>query len=151
MTGGPPIEVSPETVTCPGHGEHLRAEWPKGFAKFAMTLVQAALGSDAFIRAVDPGWTGERGTANFDAAKANAVLARRPCCYFVDRATVRRALHESGLGRIGLCRVCGRTGLGGPYSVDVIGRRVEHPHVCFECALDTGERIHLAHPDGGAW
>lgn len=142
----PPIEVAPTTVACPGHGEHLRANWPSGFAVFSLTILHALLANEDFMR--ECGWREGRSA---DVAKINGVLAKRPACYFVGRAEIRKALMECGIGRIGLCLVCGRSGLGGRYSVLELGAKVEREHVCFECALDTGERIHAAHPAGGVW
>lgn len=145
-----PIEVSPQTVACPGHGEHLRAQWPKGFVIVAMKLFEATLASEDFMRAVDPGWDGSR-PADFQVEAANMVLSRWPFCYWVDRPTIRGALMESGIGTIGVCVLCGRKGIGGPYSMHHAGRVQEAPHVCFECGLDIGERIHREKPDGGVW
>lgn len=143
----PAIDVRPSTVACPAHGEHLRANWPSGFAVFSMTIVQALFEtSDAFLRELGwrPGHLGDLG-------KVNTVLARRPACYFVGRELLRQALMDSGIGRLGLCLLCGRSGMGGPYTVNNMGHHQELDHVCFECALDAGDRLHAAHPNGGVW
>jgi hypothetical protein len=143
------ILIKPQTVCCPAHGEHLRAAWPAGFATVSMTLFQAALEADELKRLIDPGWDGE-GKVNMDEARLNAVLAERPLCYFVGRETILKALRASGIGKYGRCDVCGVPRLGGPYSVTQPTGREEWT-LCFECALDGGERLHAEHPDGGVW
>lgn len=143
------ILIKPQTVCCPAHGEHLRAKFPTGFAGLVMTLLPAALASDELVRAIDPeGVEGER--AKMDEAKLNEVLAKRPLCYFVDRETLYKALVASGVGEHVRCDVCGIPRLGGPYSVTQPTGREEWT-LCFECALDGGERLHAEHPDGGVW
>lgn len=146
MNESDPILIEPKRVSCPGHGEHLRASWPNGFAAFMMTIVEAMFASEEFMR--ECGW-GPGKTA--DVGRINEILAQRPACYFVGRDILRKALMESGIGTIGLCLLCGLSGVGGPYSVDQVGQTVELNHVCFECALNAGERIHRAHPNGGVW
>lgn len=144
------ILVKPETVCCPAHGEHLRAHFPAGFVIVAMTLIQDTLTSDDFIRAVDPTWDGQDGTAQMDIGRVNEILATKPMCYWVPRDAIRKALMDSEIGQIGRCDTCHRSGLGGPYDVSLpVGTQTLW--LCFECALDAGEKLHRAHPDGQVW
>lgn len=151
MTHPPAIQIKPSTVACPAHGEHLRANWPSGFAMFSMTILKAAFTDGAndfaFLRAA--GWRDDGPTPSVDAM--NAVLARRPLCYFVPREIVQKALLEMGTLSIGLCQNCGRSNIGGPYTIDNMGREHVFEHFCVNCALDAGDRLHRAHPKGGVW
>lgn len=150
MTDTPQIELSPVTVCCPAHGEHLRAQWPSGFLIVSVTLAKAALVSEPLAEAVGalPGGCVD-GKPHVE--RINEVLARRPLCYFVTRDVIRGAFMEAGIMRVGLCLLCGRSGLGGPYSVNSIAGVQDIKHACLECALDTGERMHRAKPNGGVW
>lgn len=150
MTDTPQIAIRPETVACPAHGEHLRANWPSGFAAFSMTIVSAALTDGANDHALLKACGWKEGQSA-DVGAINRILAKRPLCYFVPRAVIQKALLEMGTLLIGLCRLCGKSNIGGPYMVDQIGRHVELEHVCVTCALDAGDRLHRAHPNGGVW
>lgn len=148
----PIIEVTPRRLMCPGHGEHLAEQWPKGFAFVSMTILEAALSSDDLHEVIRRmGGVNDKGLANPE--YINLITQRRPFCYFVTRDVIRNALGGADIGRIGLCQICGRSGIGGPYRVaDLVGNGFQKlPHVCFECALDTGERMHTAYPTGHDW
>lgn len=140
---------------CPGHGEHFSENWPKGFLHAGMTILQAALVDERLENAVRTmgGVSKSDGKLNVD--YINLVTEKRPFCYFVDREIIREALMGSGIGTIGICRICGLSGMGGPYRVaDLMGGGFQKmPHFCFECALNTGERMHQSYPMGGgaAW
>lgn len=149
MPEGPPVEISPRRVACPGHGEHLRAQWPAGFAVFSLTIFKAAVEGEALQRAGREVAFLPAG-ASIPPPTINLVTERRPLCYFVERAVIADALREMGTLSIGLCDVCGRSGFSGPYSIDMMGRVVDS-RVCVDCACDAGERIHRAHPTGGVW
>lgn len=146
MSDEPQILIKPSAVACPGHGEHLRAQWPSGFLMYSMTIINQMFKNEELIREC-----GGNADNKADVNKINEVLAVRPACYFVDRDTIRQALMESAIGAIGICQICSRSSIGGPYTLNDMGIHKELPHVCFECALDTGERIHQAHPKGGVW
>lgn len=149
---GPPVDIRPQTVACPAHGEHLRANWPSGFAAFSMTIIHAALaeGANDFALVRAAGW--EREGDPFPPTEAiNAVLAKRPLCYFVPREVIQTALLEMGTLRIGLCHGCGQSNIGGIYTINVMGRTTEMPHYCVTCALNAGEALHRARPNGGVW
>lgn len=150
MTDKPHIEIRPQTVCCPAHGEHLRANWPEGFAVVSLTLLRAALENDELVRTTDPEWDGEDGHGRMDENRINEVLADRPLCYWVDRATIRRAFMESGVGRLGKCRACRRRDLGGAYSIST-PTGIDESWLCFSCMLDAGDRLHGAHPNGRVW
>lgn len=141
----PSLLIKPETVACPAHGEHLRANWPRGFAAFSMTIVQAAMEGRALHAAAGA----VSGSASVD--EMNRVLSRRPLCYFVDRQTIQTALLAMGTLGGGLCQLCGRSNIGGAYTVDMVGSITELPHVCVNCALDLGDKMHRTHPRGGVW
>jgi hypothetical protein len=145
-----PIEITPKTVFCPGHGELLRKHWPSGFLRVAMYILQSENGifvSDDFVKACG-------GDTDFtaDVSKINAVLAVRPMCYFLSRDTIRQAYMESAdIFTVGVCVICKRSGIGGPYQITQPTGIEELDHVCLECALDVGERIHRAKPKGNPW
>lgn len=149
------LDVQIRTVTCPGHGEHLRAGWPTGFVPFSLAIVKATLAAPAFLEAYRESgpWFGSPPAAgepmDFDVTVANAILATRPCCYFLTREDLRAAYDAAGIAKIGTCCGCGRSGLGAPYTARHGHRSVAHPHVCFECALDVGEELHRRYPAGG--
>lgn len=146
---GPYVEITPQRVFCPGHGEHFRAEFPKGFPITAIKMFQAATAGEgpSSLWAIVKQVTGEE-KPGVDGI--NVVTETRPLCYFVDRDTLGRLLRDSEIGRLGRCAVCSRSGLGGPYQVSV-PQGIQQTWLCFECALDSGERIHRAHPDGHVW
>jgi hypothetical protein len=141
------ILVDSRRLFCASHGEHLRAQWPKGAAIVMPRLVRAVLESDALIRAVDPAWNGTDGTAEFSPEKVNEITSRRPFCYFVDRNTIRQVLIAAGVLKKVRCEVCKKRRLGGPYQITYLSGYKTHT-VCLECALDAGEREHEARPDG---
>jgi hypothetical protein len=148
---GEPVLIDSKRLLCPAHGEHLREQWPKGIAVLGMQLVQAALAGDPLVRAIDPSWDGT-GHAKFDTAAMNAITARRPLCYFVDRETLRAALLATGVLTYGRCDICGVPRESGPYQMRMPpDDHVVTRTVCVECALNGGERLHAAHPDGGVW
>jgi hypothetical protein len=144
-----PIEISPQRVACPGHGEHLRASWPSGFAVFSMLLFKAAVESPKLQEAC-------RIEANLKADEPlpppviNLVTEHRPLCYFVERTVIANALREMGTLRIARCDLCGVPGFAGPYSVNMMGR-IDTVTACVDCACNAGERLHAAHPNGGVW
>lgn len=146
---GLPIEVTPQRVACPGHGEHFRASWPTGFLIFGVKMFQAATESPKL-------WDACRAAAHLSAVESippetiNLVTERLPLCYFVPRETIISLLRDAGILRIARCDVCGRSDFAGPYSVSYAGRVAERV-LCIGCACDTGERIHRAHPEGGVW
>lgn len=146
-----PILIEPKRLMCPAHGEHLRANWPKGYAMVGLELSKAALASPDLIRELDPSWDGQDGPANFDVEKLNAITERRPLCYFVDDDTIRRVLRAGEILKVERCDLCGIPGDAGAYSVLMPEGKVETRIVCLECAIKAGHRLHAAHPDGGVW
>lgn len=138
---------------CPGHGEHFAENWPAGFIPAGLTVVRAALGDKRLEDAIRTMGGARTSDGKLSVEYINLITERRPLCYFVDREILRDALAGSGIGVIGLCRICGRSGMGGPYRVAAAmgSGQQKLQHVCFECALDTGERMHRAHPTGGVW
>lgn len=155
--GSTPIDVRPSTVACPCHGEHLRADWPRGFMVFSVTIIKAALESEALHEAASA--IDQRNTGEPRILAINSVLAKRPACYFVERAVVQDALMECGILRIGLCETCGQSNLSGPYNVIgpaspgnilTLGKQIT-VNLCLTCALNAGDRMHAAFPNGGVW
>lgn len=148
----PIIEVSPKRLMCPGHGEHLAENWPSGFAHAGMTIVQAALEDKRLHDAIRI-MGGRNKEDKLDVKYINLITEKRPFCYFVDREVIREALAGSGIGKISICHICGQSGMGGPYRITAAmgSGQAKLPHVCFECALNTGENMHRAHPNGGVW
>lgn len=143
------VLMTPQTVTCPAHGEHFRARWPKGWTVFALMVFEAAVQSDALadaVREVD----GLAADADVPPEGINRVTVKRPLCYFASREQIRDAMMECGIASIAQCRMCKLVGPGGPYSV-AMPRHLTLPHVCFECALTGGEKVHARHPEGGVW
>lgn len=148
LPDGPMIELNPKRICCPAHGEHLRAQWPKGAAIVMVMLARAALGSDELADACRR--PGDEADAKMPVERINEVLETRPLCYFVDRATIRQALLDAEILRIIRCQSCGRTGMGGPYTISLpTGSR--EVAICVECALSNGEQTHRLHPDGNVW
>lgn len=149
----PIIEVSPKRLMCPAHGEHFAENWPKGFLHTGITLLQAAVADKRLEDAIRAMGGAREIDDKLNVEYINLITDRRPFCYFVDREVIREALAGSGIGTIGLCRICGMSGMGGPYRIaDVMGGGFQKiPHFCFECALNTGENMHRAYPTGGAW
>lgn len=150
-----PVELSPERVCCPGHGEHFRANWPTGFLMFGVKAFQKATENPKL-------WEACRELAHLSAIEQippttiNLVTERRPLCYFLSRADIIAFLREAGTLegatwlRIARCDLCGIPRFAGSYSVSYVGR-IETKMVCLECACDAGERIHRAHPTGNVW
>lgn len=134
--------IKPSTVACPAHGEHLRAKWPRGFAAYSMTIVRAFLESPQLQAKLNGQW---------DPQVVNTLLTRKPMCYWVERDVIRRALMETGLGKFRRCELCRQVSIGGPYTAVIGARTTELKHVCFECALRNGDRLHAEHPEGGVW
>ena len=147
MTDEPIIEVSPRRVMCPGHGEHLAEQWPKGFAYAALTIVEAALESLELHAAIEQ--MGGRSPDGLNPEYINLITNKQPFCYFVSRDVIRNALAGADIGTIGRCQVCDQSGIGGPYRLaDMRGNVHKLAHVCIECALATGENMHKAYPKG---
>lgn len=136
-------------IVCAAHGEHLRERWPKGWAPFFLTLCRSVLMDQAFGDA----W-GELLPVDIkEATQAqhyeamNQLIATKPMCYWASRELIRKAYYEARIGRLIKCGVCRKSGLGGPYLVTT-PRGVQKIKLCFECALDAGERMHQQYPDG---
>lgn len=144
------VIVKPQTVMCPAHGEHLRHQFPTGFAVVSMTMFREMMQDEDLIREVDPSWTSEAEHAHLDEDRLNEVLARKPMCYWVDDAGIRKAFMESGILKLGKCKLCRKRDLGGPYSFDM-PTGITETWVCLSCMLGVGERLHRAHPNGGVW
>lgn len=145
------VEISPQRVACPGHGEHLREQWPRGFAVFAITMFQVATESPRLWAACREAAGLPRDANDLGPQLINLVTEKRPLCYFVPRAKIASILRDTELFAIGVCQVCERSGFVAPYSMRM-PRGVERlERLCVECACNTGERIHRAHPKGGVW
>lgn len=145
------IQIKPSTVSCPAHGEHLRENWPSGFAAFSITIVQGVLetpNTNGLFREL--GVEGQT-QPKLDTRKLNEITERKPFCYFAGRELIQKALLEMGTLKIGFCENCGRSNIGGPYTVNIMGRDSRYEHFCVTCALDAGENLHRAHPNGGVW
>jgi hypothetical protein len=145
------VQITPKRVLCPCHGEHLRAQWPSGFAIVAMGVVQAALANGALVRAIDLTWDGQDGTAAFSPQKLNALSERKPLCYFVDDDTLRRVFREAGILKVLRCDHCGVPRDAGPYTMLYPDGSVREVVLCLECMLHAGRRLHEELPDGVVW
>lgn len=149
------VEMTPQRVCCPAHGEHFRANWPSGFLVFGLRAFQKATENPKL-------WEACRKAAHLNAveeippATINLVTERQPLCYFLERNTIIGLLREAGTLEEGTwlsiarCDLCGLSRFAGPYSINNAGRR-QTITACLECACDAGERIHQAHPNGKVW
>jgi hypothetical protein len=150
-----PVELTPQRVYCPGHGEHFRANWPTGFLTFGIHAFQKATENPKL-------WDACRKAADLSAIEQipptviNLVTEHTPLCYFLKRSDIITMLRDAGTLegaawlRIARCDLCGIPRFAGPYSIDNVGR-IQTLTVCLECACDAGERIHRVHPTGGVW
>lgn len=142
----PFVEVSAVRLVCASHGEHLRAQWPKGAAIMFTVIPKAALEGEALAKAVR-GRGPRRRRGELDVARVNKVTEKMPFCYFVDRSTLRNAFLDANILSEVTCALCGHTREGGPYTIAYPGGP-QTKMVCLECALDSGEREHKARPHG---
>lgn len=150
-----PVELSPQRVCCPGHGEHFRANFPVGFLTFGVHAFQKATENPKL-------WEACRKAAHLTAVEKippttiNLVTARQPLCYFLKRTDIIQMLRQAGTLEgatwlsIARCDLCGISRFAGSYSIDNAGR-IQTVTACLECACDAGERIHRAHPNGNVW
>lgn len=150
-----PVELSPQRVCCPGHGEHFRANWPVGFLTFSVHAFQKAADNPKL-------WEACRKAAHLTAIEQippttiNLVTERMPLCYFLKRVDIIELLREAGTLEDGTwlkitrCDLCGISRFAGSYSIDNVGR-IQTVTACLECACDAGERMHRAHPTGNVW
>lgn len=150
-----PVELTPQRICCPGHGEHFRANWPTGFLTFGVRAFQKATENPKL-------WEACRKAAHLSAIEQippttiNLVTERKPLCYFLEREDIVSLLRDAGTLegaawlRIARCDLCGVSRFAGPYSINNVGH-IETLTACLECACDAGERIHRAHPTGGVW
>lgn len=135
-------------VICPAHGEPLRAEFPRGWAEFSTIVATRALESPALQTGAPQArryWR-EDGLlwGDLPAAVGAAVIRRlledRPACEWLRPEELLAAYMRSGIGRSGICRVCGVIRSGTPYGV-VSGRgRNVIAHVCFVCVVNGRTR-----------
>lgn len=131
-------------VVCPTHGEPFRAEWPLGWDVFAPLVADLALRSPALQTGLaDPAFWREPGLLWGDLptpvgrAMIRKLLDDRPACEWVRPQELLAAYTRSGIGRQGICRICGIARAGTPYGF-VSGRGRELlPHVCLVC-IATG-------------
>jgi hypothetical protein len=146
------IDLQVHRVTCNAHGEHFRDKFPKGWPIFMLYIARPVLNNQRFTDE----WTKllpvpfEQATQEMHYDAINELLDIKPLCYWVTREQIRKAYYESRIGRIIKCVVCKRSGLGGPYSITT-PEGVKKAKLCFECALDTGERLHKAYPERPPW
>jgi hypothetical protein len=119
-----PIDLSPEHVICPRHGEPFRARWPKGYPLMAVSSFQALID--------DPGF---QELAGGDAGRINVLLGERPICERLSSPTLMALYIGSGVGRERGCELCGQIGLGTPYEMGRPGGTEKHRHVCFSCVV----------------
>lgn len=149
MTSGPTrvadlmeVPLEHRHVVCPTHGEPFRAKWPLGWDRFGPAIAMRALASPALQTGLaDPAFWKHRGLlwgdlpAPVGVAMVQQLLADRPACEWVEPATLMGAYRRSGIGILGLCRLCGTVALGTPYGV-ISGRgRDVIPHLCFGCVV----------------
>lgn len=150
-----PIEITPQRVCCPGHGEHFRANWPTGFMVFSVKAFRKITENPELWEACRKA-AGLAAIHQIPPVTINLVTEHMPFCYFLERADILELLREAGTleGAAWLkhqrCDSCGIPRLAGPYSI-VLDDRVETKTVCLECACDNGERMHAAYPEGNVW
>lgn len=140
-----PIEIRPQTITCASHGEHLRAEWPRGYGFIGLRLFEAAIAKPRLISAARK-YTPLRRRPGAD--EINRVLAKTPCCYYVTRDEIRDIFTEADILVKQRCDLCGVVRLAGPYDIGYPDGSRKTEIVCIECMLDSGDREHAAYPKG---
>lgn len=150
-----PVELTPQRLCCPGHGEHFRANGPTGFLTFGVRAFQKATENPKL-------WEACRKAAHLSAIELippttiNLVTERQPLCYFLERSDIIAFLREAGTLkgdtwlRIARCDLCGIPRFSAPYSINNVGE-IQTLMVCLECACNIGENIHREHPKGHIW
>lgn len=134
------VPLEHRQIVCPAHGEPLRAEFPRGWATFATIVSERALASPALQTGLsDPRFWKHPNLRWGDlprpvgVARVLELLNAQPACEWVEPGVLLSAYVQSGVGRMGLCRLCGILRAGTPYGV-VSGRgRDIVQHVCFHC------------------
>lgn len=134
------ISLEHRQIVCPTHGEPLRAQWPLGWDTFSMAVAGRALESPMLQRGVaDPAYWKHDELLYGDLPPAVGVavvrqmLNDRPCCEWLRPEELLGAYLRAGIGRQGVCRLCGIARPGTPYGV-LSGRgREVIPHLCFVC------------------
>jgi hypothetical protein len=140
---GDEVRIEPKRLLCPSHGEHLRAQWPKGYAIVGVRLFQKACENPELWAACGYVEGGEPP----DPKLINSVTDLKPLCYFLSEDDLRAILREADIYRVRKCALCGLTGDVAPYSYNARGVIKTRP-VCIECAMRAGRREHAAYPDG---
>jgi len=126
------IAISIERIACPRHGEPFRANWPKGWAMFSLPLVQEILESEEVHEEIAK-LEGHEGDPDhkLNPRTVEQVLDIRPACCRVSPERLLKAYHESNVGTIKRCKVCGKKRSGTSYKTSL----AELSHVCFECVI----------------
>lgn len=152
---GVQVEITPQRVCCPAHGEHFRANWPTGFLVFGVKAFQKATENPKM-------WETCRQVGGLSSIEQippetiNLVTKTKPLCYFLERADILVMLAEAGTLKKGVwlqhqrCDICGIPRLAGAYSINNDGK-IQTNTVCIECACDAGDRMHEAFPNGNVW
>ena len=107
-------------VVCPAHGEIFRAQWPKYFGKFAVSLLQEALSSDDLHKALGG-----------DVKRVPEICGRVPLCEWVPLETLEKLILECGVCVRGRCQVCRQSSVGGAF----LTHERNFKHVCLNCIL----------------
>jgi hypothetical protein len=116
-------------VTCSRHSEPFRAEYPRGFVVFTMTLLTDCFKSEEIqreARSLEEGWED----------RFIALLKERPACERAEADALKRAYRTARDDwPFGVCENCGLAKKGAPYTIKhVVEKR--YSHICFDCVVD---------------
>lgn len=141
----PQVLITPTTITCASHGEHLRAQWPKGYMIVGLSLFKAAVADPRFQRQARK--VLRKPFGKVPVKVINEITAKTPFCYYVTRDQMREALIDAEILTRQRCDLCGVVRFAGPYDILYDDERLTKI-VCVECCLDAGEREHAYFPKG---
>lgn len=127
----PTICLTTERVLCPKHCELFRYQWPKGFAVYAILVVQEALKQEEISKVCDR-----------DIHKLMLLLDSKPLCEWFSPTKLMEILLEvqkrTHVWYSDLCVRCAERKIGTAYrTANHWGRVTSNSHVCLDCVLTT--------------
>lgn len=114
-----PVELTPERVACPRHGQVFAEGWPRGYLPFGLALFTAFVENEA----------------NATDLSLDEVFSKRPLCERVSTSELIAAYLESGVFTESLCNGCGELGMGVPYAIHTPRGPRHFDHLCITCIV----------------
>lgn len=126
------VVIEHKRVMCAVHGTPFQAEWPRGYAIFAIDLIRECF---ADMRIVNEARRikGRGADDKLEPKDIEPVLDIKPACCRVARAALIRIYEHTGIGVIARCSNCHRKRSGTP----IVADNVMYQHLCFGCVASA--------------